>query len=303
MKETRKFLKKKRFLPPNFASHNSFAWSSKPFYTEFDSYFITGKRTLTESLKYLTAILNSKTANFWCSYNTKRKGAKGLIRVYNTSSVSNIPIRRINFDEPKEVEIHNNLVEKTDRIIKLKKELARYNKFYSGTRLTRIENLEDVPEPDEYLLTKNLPDEDKRNIRTHSKVTYEPRKPFDFCLSGIGNIEAASLFAKKLDEPLLSVLLKGKNKKSLRIIAPKEIIEYLGKVLSGYKGKSWDEIKEIPIAKDLRTFISKKKEVSSKVTSFLTEIQKIQTEIDEIVYDLYGITKKERKIIERTLSE
>ncbi|MCK4328597.1 N-6 DNA methylase [candidate division WOR-3 bacterium] len=297
-----KIFEDEKIVTPNFSPQNSFAWTSKPFYTEFDSYFITGKSSLTVSLKYLTSILNSKIAKFWCVHNTKRKGEKGLIKVYNTTSVSKIPIRRINFNNKKEIEIHNFLMEKVDKIIKLKKELAEYNKFYSGVRLTRIEKLKDAPEPDEYLLTKYLPDENKRNIRTHSKVAYEPQNPTDFYLSDVGNIEPAPLFAKKLDEPLLSILLKGKNKKSMRIIAPREIIDYLGKLLLRYKGKSWDEIKEIPIAKDLKTFISKKKEVSSRVKSFLKKVQKIQTEIDEIVYCLYGITKNEIKIIEKTLS-
>ncbi len=300
---TGKFLEhfgQEKLITPYRSHCNKFAYDEHIFYSAEDIYYITKKNNVSESLKYLLAILNSKLIYYWLDTNIKKKGH---LYEFTTTSLVKFPIRRINFDDKKEVETHNKLVEKVDRIIKLKKELAEYNKFYSGIRLTRIENLEDVPEPDEYLLTKDLPDEDKRNIRTHSKVTYEPKNPDDFYLLAVGNIKPAPLFAKKLDEPLLSILLKGKNKKSLRIIAPKEIIEYLGKVLSRYKGKSWDEIKEIPIAKDLKTFISKRKEVSSRVKSLLVEIQKIQIEIDKIVYDLYGITEKERKIIEKTLSE
>lgn len=292
-----KIFEGEKIVTPNFARQNSFAYTCKPFYTEFDSYFITIKDITSESLKYIIAVLNSKMANFWCSYNTKRKGEKGLIREYTTGSMSQIPIRRINFDIPKEVEIHNSLMEKVDRIIQLKKELAEYNKFYPGVRLTRTEKLEGLLEPDEYLITKTLPDADKRNIRTHSKVTYDPKDPVDFYLSAIGTIESAPLFVKRSDEPVVSILLKGKGKKQIRISAPKEIVEYLGKILLGYKGKYWNEIKERPIAKDLHTFISKKKEVISRVKLLLMQIQKIEEEIDKMVYNLYGITEKERKTI------
>jgi len=286
-----------KIVTSRWGKENIYALQTGDFFENSDINLYIPKKDNKESIKYTLGLLNSKLLNYWVAFKGRGEGVSRQIRL------KQIPIRRINFDDEKEVEIHSSLVKKVDEIIKLKKELAEYNKFYSGIRLTRIENLEDIPEPDEYLLTKNLPDEDKRNIRTHSKVTYEPKNPDDFYLLAVGNIKPAPLFAKKLDEPLLSILLKGKNKKSLRIIAPKEIIEYLGKILSGYKGKPWDEIKEIPIAKDLHTFISKKKEVSSKVKSLLTEIQKIQTEIDKIVYNLYGITKKERRIIEKTLSE
>ncbi|MDO9575920.1 MAG: TaqI-like C-terminal specificity domain-containing protein, partial [bacterium] len=289
-----------KIISPHYRHTRPFVYSDSELYTSEENYIMIKHQKIQEDEKYFIALLNSLVVDMWI-VNACGKKASGYELL--ASNLTNIPIRRINFDDEKEVEVHSSLVKKVDGIIKLKKELAEYNKFYSGVRLTRIENLEDVPEPDEYLLTKNLGDEDKRNIRTHPKVTYEPKNPDDFHLSAVGSIEPAPLFAKKLDESLLSILLKGKNKKSMRIIAPKEIIEYLCRILSGYKGKSWNEIKEIPIAKDLHTFISKRKEVSSRVKSLLTEIQKIQTEIDEIVYNLYGITEKERRIIERTLSE
>ncbi|GAH90197.1 unnamed protein product, partial [marine sediment metagenome] len=73
------------------------------------------------------------------------------------------------------------------------------------------------------------------------------------------------LFDKNIDEPRYSLDLKSKNKKQISIIAPKEIINYLQDVLKNYIGKSWDEIKKIPLAKDLQTYQKKEKQISQLI--------------------------------------
>jgi len=73
--------------------------------------------------------------------------------------------------------------------------------------------------------------------------------------------------------------------------------------LRNYIGKSWDDIKEIPLAKDLQTYQRKEEEIIKEIAALLTKIKNTQNEIDEIVYELYKITPEERKTIEESLKE
>ena len=111
------------------------------------------------------------------------------------------------------------------------------------------------------------------------------------------------MFSKPSEEPPYLIKLTGKDKIQITIIAPKEIAYYLKDVLNDYVGKSWDEIKEIPLAKDLKTYETHKKEILTDVKKLLTKVESLQSEIDDIVYGLYDITTQEKKTIEKELSK
>lgn len=88
------------------------------------------------------------------------------------------------------------------------------------------------------------------------------------------------------------------SRKSTNVIAPKEILKYLQKVLPKFKGKTWPEIKEIPVARDLATYQAKEKEVVSEAKSLLRKVATVQSKIDTLVYELYGLTEDEIATIE-----
>jgi len=92
--------------------------------------------------------------------------------------------------------------------------------------------------------------------------------------------------------------LSCKGRKSANVIAPKEILKYLQKVLPKFKGKTWPEIKEIPVARDLATYQAKEKEVVAEARFLLRKVASIQSKIDALVYELYGLTQDEIRIIE-----
>jgi len=294
MKDKRKtgLLKKlifegEKIVTPNFARQSSFAYTCKPFYTEFDSYFITSKDTTLESLKYIIAILNSKVADFWCSYNTKRKGKKGLVREYNTGSLSQIPIRRITFDDPQEVKIHDHLVELVDNIIEAKKNLASYNRFFPRARLTRFQENEPLPEISDEEVVKSLESSVLRTIRTYPQIRYQPKAIEHFFLKGA-----------KLAEDAQSLVVISKDKQVLTLTAPQGILEYLQKVLPDYQGKGWSEIiDQILIPTEPGLADKKSAEILSQVSSLREKIKAVQQEIDSIVFELYGLTKEEIQVV------
>jgi hypothetical protein len=88
------------------------------------------------------------------------------------------------------------------------------------------------------------------------------------------------------------------SRKTANVIAPKEILKYLQKVLPKFKGKTWPEIKEIPVSRDFATYQAKEKEVVSEAKSLLRKVASIQTKIDALVYELYGLSEDEIRIIE-----
>jgi len=286
-----KIFEGEKIVTPNFARQNSFAYTSKPFYTEFDSYFITSKDTTLESLKYITAILNSKVTDFWCSYNTKRKGEKGLVREYNTGSLSQIPIRRINFADPQEVKVHDHLVGLVDSIIEAKKSLASYNQFFPKARLTRLQENEPLPEIDDEKMVKSLESSLLRTIRTHPQIQYQPQTIEHFFLKGA-----------KLAEDAQSLTVVSKDKQVLTLTAPQGILEYLQKILPNYQGKGWSEIiDQILIPTEPCLADKKNVEILSQVSSLRDKIKALQQEIDSIVFELYDLSKEEQTTIKEAV--
>lgn len=97
---------------------------------------------------------------------------------------------------------------------------------------------------------------------------------------------------------MFALRLNGKGRKTANVIAPKEILKYLQKVLPKFKGKTWPEVKEIPVARDLATYQAKEKEVVSEAKSLLRKVAAVQSKIDALVYELYGLSEDEIRIIE-----
>jgi hypothetical protein len=97
---------------------------------------------------------------------------------------------------------------------------------------------------------------------------------------------------------MYAMRLSGQGRKSANVIAPKGILKYLQKVLPKFKGKTWPDIKEIPVARDLATYQAKEKEVVSDARSLLRKVASVQSRIDALVYELYGLTQDDIRIIE-----
>ena len=284
-----------------------FALQSGDFFEKRDVTLFVKQKGVREELYYFLGILNSQIIKWWMVQKARQLG-------YMRQSVQEqIPICRIDFTKRDEVKTHDTLVKKVEAMIETKKRLAEFNNFFK-TRLTRLEEPKDIPEINAYAITRSLQASDLRVLRTHPKVQIvestllgsgdpirEAKDSDDFYLAKAGEIKGATLFDKSTEEAQYSMKLVGKNKKEIAITAPKEIIYYLKEILKDYLGKSLDEIKKIPLAKDLETYEAKRDEILKEAMKLLTKVQSLQSEIDEIIYELYGITQAERKIIEKEL--
>ncbi|MDY6911806.1 MAG: N-6 DNA methylase [Chloroflexota bacterium] len=106
-----------KIITPNRALKNTFAFSDTSLYSMSDVFFITNQNH-NENPIYILGLLNSSTLEFWCSGNRKGKGWAGE---FVGTPLSQIPIRRIDFNNLGEAETHDLLVKLIEEIIEIKK--------------------------------------------------------------------------------------------------------------------------------------------------------------------------------------
>jgi len=86
------------------SKQNRFAYENLKRYPQSDITIITNKKETQENLKYLLALLNSSLLNKWYGKNTK---IKGEMREYYYTPLSKVPIKKINFNDNREKNIHD----------------------------------------------------------------------------------------------------------------------------------------------------------------------------------------------------
>jgi len=86
------------------SERNRFAYENLKKYPQSDITIITKKEGTKENLKYLLALLNSFLLDDWYGNNTKLKGE---MREYYFTPLSKVPIKKIDFKNEEEVNVHN----------------------------------------------------------------------------------------------------------------------------------------------------------------------------------------------------
>lgn len=278
-----KVFKGVKIISPHYKYSRPFVYSDSELYTSEENYILIKKENIKESEKYFIAVLNSVVVDLWLTNNCTKK-ASGYELLAN--KLSQIPIRRIDFNNAKEIKIHDKLVSLVDEIIEAKKKLAVFNQFFPQTRLTRLSENSPLPEIDREAIVKSLPSSSIRNLRTHSEIKYEPKSVKSFYLKSLK------------EDGTKGLIITSKDKQQIILTAPSKILKYLKETLPSYKGKEWHEIiNQVFLPLDLAILEKKEKEILSEVASLRNKIAKTQQEIDEIVFDLYGMSEKEKEEI------
>jgi len=114
-----------KIICPYRASENTFAYDNQKFYGLTDIYAIIPKDTSKLNIKYLLALLNSKTLDFYFRETGKKKGS---VFEYFTEPLSKIPIKTINFDDKKEKQDYEELIKLVDSIIEVSEEINKLDK-------------------------------------------------------------------------------------------------------------------------------------------------------------------------------
>jgi hypothetical protein len=127
-----------KILTPLYAKGNKFGYDScetnQNFYALTDTFILVKKEGVTVSLKFILGVLNSKFMNF---YNTlvgklKRDG----YYEYSRNTLSQLPIPSINFDNKKQKNLHDKIVQYVEKVVVLKTE---YHTAQLPTEKQRIE--------------------------------------------------------------------------------------------------------------------------------------------------------------------
>jgi len=290
-------LKREKIFTPYRARQNTFAYSNADFFSSKDLYYITYRvepPNVGELLKYVLGVLNSSTIEFWCLHKLKQKGN---VREYYATPLKNIPIHRINFNNSKEVKLHNEIVNKVKSIREKMAKLARYSKYFFAPRLTRLKFDEPLPKVNDEAIIKSLASENVRNLRTHPEVKIGKSKGFEEDKFHLSKVEKPELILTGNAQ----LKLKGKDKTSVFIEGPYELLKLLFDILPNWSGKPWSEIKENPLLPDtIASFNAQKSEILNEVLDVRTKVLQLQKEIDQIVYKLYGLTEKEIRIVEES---
>ncbi|MGO8731615.1 MAG: TaqI-like C-terminal specificity domain-containing protein, partial [Terriglobia bacterium] len=113
-------MKEQKILVPDIADRASFALDETGEYAFTSGYGITLKSDVTESVKYVLALLNSNLLDFYLkSVSTTLRG--GFFR-YFTQFIQQLPIRLIDFSDPADKARHDKMVELVDRMLGLNKQ-------------------------------------------------------------------------------------------------------------------------------------------------------------------------------------
>ena len=276
-----------KIVNPQHAQEPLFAYSEKPLYASRDVYYITTVEQTKESLFYLLGILNSKLVKIWLTFKGKKKGAAFELK---TTPLSKIPIHRINFNDSKEVKIHDEIVNKVKSIRERMTELAKYSKYFSGPRLTRLPSDIPLPEINNEAIIKSISPENLYSVRTHPELKIERSKDFDQEKFYLSKVEKQQLTLT--GEAHLKV--KSKDGISIFIKGPYDLLKLLFDILSVWIGKPWNEIKENILLPDkIQSFNAQRGQILNDVQNIRTNIIELQKEIDQIVYKLYGLNEAE----------
>jgi len=276
-----KIFQEEKIVTPNRALQNTFGLSSAPLYAMSDVFFITGI-SQSEKLLYILALLNSTLMDFWFS---KTKKGKGEIREYVGAPLSQVPIRRIDFDKAEDVQLHDEIVENAKGIREKIAKLSSYSKYFKGTRLTRLKFEDCLPDLNLEAIVQSLPPEKKFSLRTHpsARITYSPGfQDAEFILSKVGEVSMTLEGAE--------LKLYGKDRKVLYINGEEKLLKIITRILKNYQREHWASIKERPfVPQNSEEFEAKKQRILDTVSKLRAQIHELQSLIDTMVFRLYDV--------------
>jgi hypothetical protein len=315
-----------KIVVPQRAPSNIFGYSDEVLYSSRDVYYIVASPKVPESLKYVCGVLNSKLVLLWLLNKGKRKGK--ALELYHTP-LTRIPIRRIQFDPStdetikqaalnnlkahldagnydaaytalhqalnagQEDVVHDGLVELVDQIIALKTDLATYNRYF-GTRLTRLEEDDPLPELEPLAVLQGLPASEQWSADIHiQNGTLTIREN----LSG----ERDDFYFYRVKESTAtSITLRARGHKAgtLTLSGDPALIDYLKAVLPAQQDRFWRDVKKTLAPKDVTVYQNEAQRIIQAVTEIRRQVIGRQVVINQIVLDLYGITAPDdRKLI------
>jgi hypothetical protein len=258
-----------------------FALQTGNFYENSDINVIVPKGHVKEDILYLLGLLNSSLIKEWMAQKAKQKG---LTRQDN---LFRIPIHRINFNDPKDVQIHDEIVMNVTRIRETLSQLAGYSKYFEGQKLTRLKSTEPLPDTNSEAIVQSLSPEKKFSLRTHPKIRFDYSTGFQESRFNLKKVEEVAL---TLEGPELK--LHGKKLETIFIRAEEKLLKIIAEILKRHRGELWSSIKEMPfVPYSQDVFEAEKQSILSIVSNLRTQVQRLQQLLDKAIYSLYCVSE------------
>jgi hypothetical protein len=276
----RRILEAEKIVVSNWGNEwQPYAYQTGCSFETRDITIFTKKLRVRESIFYLLALLNSKLNREWMSQKAMQVG------YMRQKFQEQIPIRRIDFDNPEDVQLHDEIVGKVKTIREKMTELAGFSRYFKGTRLTRLKFGDPLPDINSEAIVQSLPPEKRFSLRTHPeiRITYSlDFQEFKFILNKAGDISLT------LEGP--EIKLYGKDKEVLFINGKEELLKIITQILKEHQGESWTSIKEMPfVPQKSEEFEAQKQNILNTASKLRAQIQELQNSIDTIVFKLYGV--------------
>ncbi|MFA4957900.1 MAG: DNA methyltransferase [Candidatus Methanoperedens sp.] len=295
-----------KIVCPYRSPYNTFGYTDKPFYGSTDMYFITQKKNREKELEtgenetpgihnllYILSILNSSLFRIWCYYQTK---PKGKTRELFYTPLTEMPIRPIDFKNNKEKRQYDTLNEEVKKILSKKEELNNYSKYFDS-QIVQIEKDNVLPNIALEKVIEYLDQGEIRNLWTSGIV--KPIEPAeDFVLKNVGDI--AYNLEKEITGFEHTLILTGAgNKNTIKIDGEKEALKCVKQILEkNFIDRSWKDIEKILLLpSSIEILTGKIHIIISSVKQLINEISNSQDAINEIVYELYDVEKKDAQEI------
>ena len=253
------------------------AYDSQGFYNRHNFNNIIVKEGYSYELKYILALFNSILLNYW--YRSRFDNVN-----INPSYFRELPIC------PASAEAQAELVEKVDRILSKNAQLNEFREQGYVIRKQRDGNtLIDIP------YDRLLIEVQQRNPNFSTLTLFDAKAAGLFTIPDRCDLQVSigsNIYSP--DRYPTSVVLR--HNKLWLVVEDDTIRRYLLGYLKRpqWQGKTWDEIKNqatLPTeANDLNTFFAAEQQRRTEIQTLLDEVAQIDTEIDEKVLDLYGIT-------------
>jgi hypothetical protein len=251
-----------KIITPNLSTENNFAYDENgKYFLDHDCYGIILNDKSRNNYLYILGILNSRIMEFYLKQISPY--ASGKYYRYMTGYLNKLPIKLPETAE--ENKTAKKIIEKVDVILKLKKESQPIDigEFLSTHETVKLFEIASfsIREGAKFKFAKSRKKEGKIFINEFDFIQVKNKKIFEF-------LERYLNFASDR-------LKKSKN--------PKE------------------EIYNIPVPKDRKIINEIIKKTGPEKENIEEEVKKLENEIDELVYEIYGISKTERKTIEDAL--
>jgi type I restriction-modification system DNA methylase subunit len=305
-----------KIITPDIATRNSFTYDNNNLFCLNTCYVILPKSKNKDEHLYLLGILNSKVSEFYLKKFASTL-SKGGYR-YKKQYLERIPISRLNKNKDKIIKLVRKILELNLSLNKIKNKFnnalnnqpisdeksCKFAHYWNHSDLYNFSK-ETIPFANKTkakILDMDIKEENNKLIIYTTNVSLVQNKKFE-------NIKTIELTIKDdiLRKFLYFSFKKYINGKKGRGFGSGIILEIIKKIpIPVYVANvkmNFGKIKQV-----MREFEHETKnlwKINGKTYKTLTEIEedieKTDKDIDEMVYELYGITEKEKKIIEESL--